>query len=167
MERLSEVKLHPFGKDSLRSTGVQYSDEVTTTDGEWTTVESVTVTVPIEKKRATEPIVEVELGITWAQKSSGASKYVRGRVQGRNTGGTWVTLIDDGTSPATGNAYQETAADASSYTEYTYSGRYETVTNFNQVNFDLQVQVQREDATEEAVGKVKGSSYVRVLYSDN
>lgn len=152
---------HPFGKDKARSTGEQYSDEVTTTDAAWTTVESVTIEPPVGGN-----IVELEVGITWAQKSSGATKYVRGRVQARNKGGTWVTIIDDAVSPAAGNPYIEDAADASGYTEHTFSGRIETEANLNAVPLDIQVQVQREDATENATGKVKNSSYVKVTYDE-
>lgn len=151
---------HTFGKDNLRSTGVQYSDEVTTTDGNWTTVESIVFAPPKLGK-----LLEVEMGITWAQKSSSTAKYVRGRIQARNSSGTWVTILDDGTSPTAGNAYQETAADASSYTEYTYSGRVELVTNFDDFPFDVRVQVQREDSGENATGKVKNSSYIKIKHT--
>lgn len=156
---------YPFGKDYLRSTGTQYSDEYTTVaDETYETVESVTIEPPVGGD-----IVEVELGITWSQKSDGTARYVRGRVQARNKNETWVTLSYDGTSPVAGNAYIEDTADASSYSKHTFSGRFETEWNFNKVPFDIRVQVligpQVAAETEHALGKVKNSSYIRVKYN--
>ena len=151
---------HPFGKDALRDNGVQWSDEVVTTEQDWKTIESIT----IEPPGPGGSIIEVELGITWAQKSSGATKYVRGRVQARNKDGTWVDLIDDAVSPAAGNAYKEDAADASAYHEHTFSGRFATVANFNAVPLDVQVQVYPEAHATETV---KNSSYVKVIYDSS
>ena len=157
MERLSSVTLHPFGKGDLTSTGVQYSDEVTDSTGAWTTVESVTITVPIEAGRSTEPIVEVEFGLTYSIKSSSTSKHVKHKCQARDSGGAWVDLY----------AEQTRTSDASADREYTFSGRFETVTNFDIVDFDLQFMIKREDSGENALGKTKNSSYVTVIYSDN
>lgn len=164
-QELLTITEYPFGKDYLRSTGVQYSDEHTTVaDEAWETVESVTIEPPVSGD-----IIEAELGITWSQKSDGVARYVRGRVQARNKNGIWVTLSYDGTSPTAGNAYIEDAADASSYAEHTFSGRLEVESNFNKVPFDIRVQVligpQIVAETEHALGKVKNSSYVRVKYS--
>lgn len=153
---------HPFGKDNARTTGVQFSDAVATTAQAWKTVEEITIEPPIGGD-----IVELEVGITWAQKSASTVKYVRGRVQARNKDGTWVTIVDDGTSPAAGNAYIEDAADASSYAEHTLSGRIETSANLDEVPLDIQVQVFPEaHATEVATGKVKSSSFVKITYDE-
>ena len=154
---------YPFGKDSLRSDGSQWSDEAVDTTGTtatWVDVESVT----IEPPGGGGVIVEVELGVTWAQKHSSTGAFVNGRVVGRNKDGTWVVLIDTGTSPATSNAYVQGGTTSTTYAEHTYSGRFETETNFNTVPFDLAVQIQREDTTGTATAKVKNNSYVTVRY---
>lgn len=157
MERLSLVTLHPFAKGNLTSDGIQWSAEVTTTDANWTALETKTITVPMAPGAATEPIVEVEFALTYSIKSTGATKHVKHKAQARNTGGTWVDLY----------AEQTRAADASAYLEYTFSGRFATVANFQTVAFDVQVVIKREDAGENAVGKMKNSSYARTIYSDS
>lgn len=160
LERYTFIE-HPFGKNTgARSDGVQYSAEVTSDAAAYKTVESVTVD-PHRKGK----IIELEIGITWSQKSSSTTKYVRGRIQARNKGGTWVDIIDDGTSPASGNAYVEDAASAAAYTSHTFSGRITTEANLDKIPFDIQVQVFPEtQATESATGKVKNSSYIKVTY---
>ncbi|MBA7648195.1 hypothetical protein ES703_55978 [subsurface metagenome] len=76
--------------------------------------------------------------------------------QARNKGGTWVDLHGEVTY----------AADASTYKEYTYSGRFQPVANFNAVPFDIQLLIKSGAAGgENAVGKTKNSSYVKVIYS--
>jgi len=157
MERLSSVTLHPFGKGDLTSDGVQWSDEATSTTNTYEDVESVTIDVPIEAGRTSEPIVEVEFGITWAQKCDGATDKAVGRIQARDKDGTWVTLMTEKTNASAGTAYEE----------WTYSGRFETETNFDIVPFNLRVQVKSNGTTDNAVGKVKNSSYVTVIYSNN
>lgn len=156
---------HPFGKDDLRSTGIQYSDVATTTaELTWKDVESITIEPPSSGK-----ITEIEFGITWADCSSLTTTNFRGRVQGRDKSGTWTDLIHSTTSPsATGVAYHETTATATTdtYTDHTYSGRFETETNFDSVPFDLRVQVYTSSSTDSstASGKVKNSSYVKYTY---
>jgi len=153
---------HPFGKDKARTDGVQWCDEVVTSATEWTVVESKTIEPPVGGT-----IVELEVGITFAHKSASTVKFVRSRVQARNKDGTWVTIIDDGTSPASGNAYVEKAASAAAYTEYTLSGRIEVEANLNTVPIDIKVEVYPEDdGTEHATGKVKNSSYVKITYDE-
>ena len=57
-------------------------------------------------------------------------------------------------------------ADASAYQEYTYSGRFKPVANFNAIPFDVRLVIKSGGAGgENAVGKTKNSSYVRVIYS--
>ena len=157
MERLSSVTLHPFGKGDLTSDGVQYSAEATSTTNTYEDVEEITLTVPLEAGRSTEPIVEVEFGITWTQKCDGGTDKAIGRVQARDSGGTYVTLA----------AEQINASAGTSYEEFTYSGRFKTVANLDVVPIDIKVQVKSNGATNYAVAKVKNSSYVTVIYSDN
>jgi len=141
---------HPFAKGSLTSDGVQWSTEKTTTSDDYEVVEEVTVKPP-----ALGAILEFEFGLTCAVKSSGATESVLFKWQARNKGGTWVDLHPEVTY----------AADASSYKEYTYSGRFKPVANFNAVPFDVRLVIKSGAAGgENAVGKTKSSSYVKVAY---
>lgn len=140
---------NPFGKGDLTSDGVQWSTEVTTSDANFKTVESITIEPP-----ATGTIIQVEFGITYRIKSSSTAKHVKHKAQARNKGGTWVDLYAEVTR----------AADASSYLEVTYSGRFVPETNFNSVPFDVQVLIKREDAGENALAQVKSAGYIKVTY---
>ena len=158
MERLSEVTLHPFAKNALTATGVQYSALLTTSTDAYETVEAVLVTVPMEAGRSKEPIVEIEFGLTCEVYSSGATESVLFKWQASEDNATWVDIV-----PAV--TY---AADASAAKEYTYSGRFPVVANFNEVPVYLRLQIQSGGAGgETAKGRTKNSSYIRVVYSDN
>ncbi len=142
---------HPFAKGDLTSDGVQWSAEKTTSTDNYETVEQVTVNPP-----ALGAIIEFEFGLTCAIKSSSTAESVLFKWQARNKGGTWVDLHSEVTY----------AANASAYREYTYSGRCPPVANFNIVPFGLQLVIKSGAAGgENAVGKTKGSSYVKVIYS--
>jgi hypothetical protein len=89
-------------------------------------------------------------------KSSGATESALFKWQARNKGGTWVDLHDEVTY----------SADASAYKEYTYSGRFKSEANFNSIPFEVRLVIKSGSAGgENAVGKVKNSSYVKVIYS--
>ena len=76
--------------------------------------------------------------------------------QARNKGGSWVDLHGEVTY----------SADASVYKEYTYSGRFKPVANFSTVPFDIRLMIKSGAAGgENAVGKTKSSSYVKIIYS--
>lgn len=142
---------HPLAKGNLTSDGVQWSAEKTTSTDNYETVEQVTVNPP-----ALGAIIEFEFGLTCAVKSSGTAESVLFKWQARNKGGTWVDLHSEVTY----------ASNASTYTEYTYSGRCQLVANFNAVPFELQLVIKSGAAGgENAVGKTKGSSYIKVIYS--
>ncbi|MBI2852452.1 MAG: hypothetical protein HYX84_05075 [Chloroflexi bacterium] len=142
---------HPLGRGNLTSDGVQWSAEKTTSADSYETVEEVTVKPP-----ALGGVIEFEFGLTCAVKSSGTLESVLFKWQARNKGGTWVDLHGEVTYPA----------NASSYKEYTYSGRFKPEANFNGVPFDLRLLIKSGSAGgENAIGKTKGSSYVRVIYS--
>ena len=141
---------HPFAKGNLTSDGVQWSAEKTTSTDDYEMVEEVAVSPP-----ALGAVIEFEFGLTCAVKSSGATESVLFKWQARNQGGTWVDLHSEVTY----------AADASNYKEYTYSGRFQSETNFNGVPFDLRLQIKSGAAGgENAVAKTKNSSYVKVIY---
>ncbi|MDP2932026.1 MAG: hypothetical protein Q8O05_05980 [Chloroflexota bacterium] len=142
---------HPFAKGNLTPDGVQWSAEKTTSTDDYETVEEVTVKPP-----ALGAVIEFEFGLTAAVKSTGATESVLFKWQARNKGGTWVDLHGEVTY----------AANASAYQEYTYSGRFKPVANFNSLPFDIRLAVKSGGAGgENAVGKTKNSSYVKVTYS--
>ena len=142
---------HPFGRGLLTEDGIQYSQEKTTTTDDYETVEEVTVNPPALGK-----VLEFEFGLTCAVKSSGASESVLFKWQARNKGGTWVDLTGEVTCPAS----------ASSYKEYTYSGRFQPVEGFNAVPFDVRLALKSGSAGgETASAKTKNSSYIRVIYT--
>ncbi len=142
---------HPFGKGDLTSDGIQWSAEKTTSTDDYETVEEVNINPP-----ALGTVIEFEFGLTCAVKSSGATESILFKWQARNKGGTWVDLHSEVTYPA----------DASAYSEYTYSGRFKPAANFNAVPFDVRLAVKSGGAGgENAIGKTKSSSYVKVVYS--
>ena len=142
---------HPFARGSLTADGVQWSDEHTTTTDDYEEVESVMITPP-----ALGEVLEYEFGLTCAVKSSGAAEAVLFKWQARNSGGTWIDLHSEVTYPA----------NASTYKEYTYSGRFKPVANFDAIPFDIRLAIKSGGAGgESATGKTKNSSYVKVIYS--
>ncbi len=142
---------HPLAKGNLTADGVQWSAEKTTSTDNYEAVEEVMVNPP-----ALGAIIEFEFGLTCAVKSSGAAESVLFKWQARNKGGTWVDL----------HAEVTYAADASTYREYTYSGRFPPVANFNALPFELRLIIKSGAAGgENAVGKTKNSSYVKVIYA--
>ena len=153
--KIIEVIQHPFGKGALTTDGVQWSAEVTSAGVTYTTVENVIIDEIGSGggPGAEGTLIELELGITWQQKSSGATYKAIGRLQGRNKGGTWVDLAEV-TNTTAGTTYEGK----------TYSGRYATVTNFSKYPFELRVQVKSENVAENAIGQVKNSSYCSAKY---
>ncbi len=142
---------HPLARGNLTSDGVQWSAEKTTTTDDYETVEEITVNPP-----QLGAIIEFEFGLTCAVKSSGGTESVKFKWQARNKGGAWVDLHDEVTY----------SADASAYKEYTYSGRFKPETNFNAVPFDIRLAIKSGTAGgENAVGKTKNSSYIKVIYA--
>jgi hypothetical protein len=142
---------HPMARGSLTESGIQWSDEHTTTTDDFEEVESAVITPP-----ALGEVLEFEFGLTCAVKSSGSSESVSFKWQARNQGGTWVDLHNEITY----------SADASVYKEYTCSGRFKTVADFDRVPFEIRLMIKSEGAGgENAIGRTKNSSYVRVVYS--
>jgi len=151
MEAIIEHVEHPFARGNLTSDGVQWSAEKTTATDDYETVEEVSVNPP-----QLGAIIEFEFGLTCAVKSSSSTESVKFKWQARNQGETWVDLHDEVTY----------SADASAYKEYTYSGRFKPEANFNGVPFDIQLVIKSGAAGgENAVGKTKNSSYVKVIYA--
>ena len=142
---------HPFAKGNLTSDGVQWSAEKTTTTNDYEAVEEVTINPP-----KLGEIIEFEFGLTCAVRSSGTGESALFKWQARNKGGTWVDLHAEVTYPA----------NASTYKEYTYSGRFKPVADFNGIPFDIRLVIKSGAAGgENAIGKTKNSSYVKVIYS--
>lgn len=142
---------HPFAKGDLTADGVQWGAEKTTSTDLFEVVEEVLIKPP-----ALGAVSEFEFGLTCAVKSTGTLESVLFVWQARNKGGAWRPLHSDVTYPA----------NASTYREYTYSGRFKPETDFNSVPFEVRLLIKSGSAGgENAVGKTKSSSYVRVLYS--
>jgi len=74
--------------------------------------------------------------------------------QARNQGGTWVDLHSAVTKTDIGT----------SYVEETRSGRFQMVSNFNALPFEVRLVIQCNEASE-GRARVKNSSYVRVKYA--
>ena len=142
---------YPFAKGNLTADGVQWSSEVDTTTADTDVeVESVTIQPP-----ALGALVEVEFGLTAAFRAvSSATADLIYKWQARNKGGTWIDLHSAVTKTNIGT----------SYVEETRSGRFEPVTNFNTLPFEVRLIVQANEANE-GRAKVKNSSYITVKYS--
>ena len=142
---------YPFAKGDLTSDGVQWSAEVDTTTADTDVeVECVTVRPP-----ALGEVIEVEFGLTAAFRAvSSSTADLTYKWQGRNKGGTWVDLHGAVTKTDIGT----------SYVEETRSGRFQMVSNFNSLPFEVRLVIQCNE-TNEGRAKVKNSSYVRVRYS--
>ena len=135
---------HPFGRGNLTSDGVQWSAEHTTTTDNYEEVGSAVIAPP-----ALGNVIEYEFGLTCALKSSGATESVLFKWQARNQGGSWIDLHNEVTY----------AADASTYKEYTYSGRFTPVTNFDSMPFEVRLTIKSGSAGgENATGKIKNSN---------
>jgi len=142
---------YPFAKGDLTTDGVQWSTEKTTGTDDYEAVEEISINPP-----ALGVVLEFEFGLTCAVKSSSTTESVLFKWQARNKGGTWVDLHSEVTY----------AADASTYNEYTYSGRFKPVANFDAVPFDVRLIIKSGSAGgENAIGKTKNSSYIKVVYS--
>lgn len=142
---------NPFAKGNLTPDGVQWGAEKTTSTDAYEMVEVVTIEPSISGT-----IIEVEFGLTHRIKSSGIAESVLFKWQARNKGGTWVDLHPEVTR----------AANASIYLEYTYSGRFKTVANFDAVPFDVQLLIKSGVAAgENAIAQVKNSSYISLIYA--
>ncbi|MCP4526281.1 MAG: hypothetical protein GY833_10260, partial [Aestuariibacter sp.] len=157
---------NPWGGGVALPNASSWSTAVPTTTAAWTTVQQVTINVPMDLNRSAEPIIQLDVSVTWRQKSSSTAKYVRGRVVACNSGGTYQVIMADADG---GNAYIEDAADASSYTNHTValSGITLVTDLLDTVPIDVAVQIIREDATENATGQVLSAGYVRVIWGNN
>ncbi len=142
---------YPFAKGDLTADGVQWSAEVdTTTPDTDVEVESVTL-----KPLALGEVLEVEFGLTAAFRAvSSGTADVTYKWQARNQGGTWVDLHSAVTKADIGT----------SYVEETRSGRFQMVSNFNALPFEVRLVIQCNEANE-GRARVKNSSYVRVKYA--
>ena len=142
---------HPFAKGDLTTDGIQWSDEVDTTTAD-TDVEVEGVTV---KPPALGDLLEVEFGLTAAFRAvSSATADLIYKWQVRNKGSAWVDLHSAVTKTDIGTTF----------VEETRSGRFQTVTNFNALPFEVRLIVRCNEANE-GRAKVKNSSYIRVKYS--
>ena len=142
---------HPFAKGALTSDGIQWSAETDTTTADVdVAVESVTIKPP-----TLGGMIEAEFSLTAAFRAvSSATADLIYKWQARNKGGTWVDLHDAVTKTDIGT----------SYVEETHSGRFQPVTNFNLIPFEVRLIIQCNE-TNEGRAKVKNSSYVQMKYA--
>jgi len=142
---------YPFARGDLTADGIQWSAEKdTTTAGVDVEVEGVTIRPP-----ALGQMLEVEFGLTAAFRAvSSATADLTYKWQARNKGGAWVDLHSAVTKTDIGMTY----------VEETRSGRFQPVTNFDSLPFEVRLLIQCNEANE-GRARVKNSSYVRVKYS--
>jgi len=142
---------YPFARGNLTADGIQWSAEKdTTTAGVDVEVEGVTIRPP-----ALGQMLEVEFGLTAAFRAvSSATADLTYKWQARNKGGAWVDLHSAVTKTDVGTTY----------VEETRSGRFQPVTNFDSLPFEVRLLIQCNEANE-GRARVKNSSYVRVKYS--
>jgi len=142
---------YPFARGNLTADGIQWSAEKdTTTAGVDVEVEGVTIRPP-----ALGQMLEVEFGLTAAFRAvSSATADLTYKWQARNKGGAWVDLHSAVTKTDIGMTY----------VEETRSGRFQPVTNFDSLPFEVRLLIQCNEANE-GRARVKNSSYVRVKYS--
>ena len=120
---------YPFAKGNLTSDGIQWSAEQdTSTAGVDVEAESVTISPP-----ALGAMIEVEFGLTAAFRAvSSATADLTYKWQARNKGGTWVDLHGAVTKTNIGTTY----------IEETRSGRFQLVTNFDSLPFEVRFIIQ-------------------------
>lgn len=150
--RFLERLLHPFAKGDLTTDGVQYSTEVSGIDHTaFAAIETITIYQP-----EGFTLAEIELSLTAAVASSGATKDVYWKWQASDDGASWEDLI----------AAQTRAADASAYADVSCAGRFAPTGNFlgTGTSFQVRLVIEAEDATETVKGKTKNSSYVICRY---
>ncbi len=145
-----QMLVHPFGQGNLTTSGTAFGTAKVTTG---TVYEAVDVKTVLPNSTGT--ITELEIGVTVAINSSGTSNPVLVKLQGRNTGGTFVDI----------SAVETYAANASAVKEITFSGRVGLTGSLNRVPFDLQAAVLAGTAGETGTAKIKNSSYCLVTYN--
>lgn len=155
---LQEIIEYPFGKGSLTSDGVQYSDPGTggTAVGVFSTVLVATANPP----HIAGDLYELEFGLTAAVRmDSTAAGTVDWQWQGRSLG--------RGASFRNLHAVDSSAfaAEATAYVENTYSGRLDLDKDLDRFPIELQLLITSENIEEDGVAKVKNSSYVRAVTS--
>jgi len=147
-----EFVLHPFGKGSLTTDGVQYSTEVSGIGDTYTAIETVTIIQPTGYT-----LQEIEFGLTVAIKSSAAVEGVNWKMQASDDGAAWEDLI----------AEQLRAASCADYLDVSALGRFALTGNFLGTGATFQARAVVKSAVaagETATGKMKSSSYVLVKY---
>ena len=157
VDKLQEFTRHPFGGGILAADGIQFSTEVPTININENVIVAITnALAPLavtDGPGGAGTIKEIEFGLTSALKCNAGVENITYQWQGRNADGAWTTI--------TNAVVQNVTA---TYQEFTRSGYFAPVANFNQVPFDLKLIMQCDDATNVGYGKVKNSSYCKVIY---
>jgi len=150
---------HPFGKGSLTTNGAQYSSAVTSIGTTYTELEKATIKLPTGVTA-----VEVEVAATAALKASGSTDDINWKVQASDDGSSWDDLISEQTLSNTTDYTDVTASgrvDADGGTNFKLSG---TSTSPTSRTFYVRVVAKSAGSTDTVSGKVKNSSYVKVLW---
>ena len=147
-----ESFIHRPVSGDLTSGGVEWSSTVTTSAADTDTPLDIITYEPRRRGKidgkATGGILAIVL--TVGLKSSAGTPNGKWKIQGRNKGGTWVDLF----------AISAAIALSTTELERTYSGYFPTVANFSSVPFDLRLVIQSDSGTNNAIGRIKNSSYV-------
>lgn len=147
-----EKVVHPFGKGSLTTNGVQYSTEVTGIDNDtYDAIETITIEQPTGYT-----LEEIELALTGALDVSGTpTDNALWKWQASDDGASWQDLIAE-----------QTLATPSAYTDVSCSGRFAPTGNFLGTGSSFQVRMVAKcsGATDTVSGKTKNSSYVICRY---
>lgn len=146
-----ELTVHPFGKGSLTTTGVQWSTALTTAASTaYVAVETATITIPVLGTPN-----EVELGLTGATACAGTVDTPKWKWQASDDNASWQDLIAEQTGTA-----------ATTMAEATVSGRFAPTGNFlaNTTPVYVRMVIKAGGATNLAWGKTKNSSYITFNY---
>ncbi len=134
----------------LTEDGIQYSPEITTGAADT----DVTVLSKLINPVLEGGILLVEFGLTTDFKAvSSTTADLIWKWQARNKDGTWVDLHSAVTETDIGTTYQSR----------TRSGYFTPEANFQNVPFEVRLILQCNEL-DEGKARVKGSSYVRVIY---
>jgi len=158
MEKYNAYTIHPFGRGSLTTDGVQYSGVTTGSTGttDWKTVDSAATIRPIAPTDDTDDMDELELGLTAEFKNSSVTT-------GKTTLG-YVWQIKDDTETTWTNLHttKSVASTHTTWTARTLSGRITPAAGYNKLPFNIRLRMMNKKASH-GLARIKNSSYVKVM----
>lgn len=159
---LDDITIYLVGGD-LTTNGIQYSDEKTTTDAD---TDYTIFEYTFEPDEFGGKFVWVYFNLTATLKAGSATADVKMKMQARNKGGTWQDLFSQVTYTDINTAYLDKTYEGYliENTDYITPGDADLWTYFNEVPFDLRVQIQSNETTPGVgYGKMKNTSLIRVI----